>query len=74
MIPAALRARYGLKPGTELELVAEDFGIRLVPRVSRPRLVKVGNLLVARPTVPAKDLPQIDVASLVEEERDRWPL
>jgi hypothetical protein len=30
-------------------------------------------LLVARPTVPVSELPKIDVAALIEEERDRWP-
>jgi AbrB family looped-hinge helix DNA binding protein len=73
VIPAELRARYDLKPGTRLELVSEEFGIRLVRTVSRPRLVMVGKLLVARPTVPARELPAVDVPALVERERDRWP-
>jgi len=29
--------------------------------------------LVARPTVPHEELPAVDVAALIEEERNRWP-
>ena len=35
--------------------------------------VKVGRRLVARPTVAADDRPVIDIAALIEEERNRWP-
>ena len=73
MIPAQLRARAGLKPGTSLEVVLDDTSVRLFRRVPGPRLVRVGRRLVARPTVPARDLPSLDVAALVEEERNRWP-
>jgi hypothetical protein len=40
---------------------------------SGPRLVKVGRRLVARPTVAADRRPSVDVAGVVEEERNRWP-
>ena len=73
VIPAPIRARAGLRPGTELEVVADDVSVRLIRRVPGPRLVKVGRRLVARPTAPARDLPALDFASLVEEERNRWP-
>ena len=73
MIPAPLRARAGLKPGTSLEVVLDDTSVRLFRRVPGPRLVRVGRRLVARPTVPARDLPSLDVAALIEEERNRWP-
>jgi hypothetical protein len=38
-----------------------------------PRLIKVGRRLVARPTAPSQARATIDVAALVEEERNRWP-
>ncbi|MFZ5468877.1 MAG: AbrB/MazE/SpoVT family DNA-binding domain-containing protein [Myxococcota bacterium] len=71
VIPASARARMHLRPGTELEVLVDDVSIRLVRRVSPPRLVKKGRRLVARPT--AKELPEVDVARLIEEERNRWP-
>jgi hypothetical protein len=36
-------------------------------------LIKVGRRTVARPSVAAEIRPGIDVAALVEEERNRWP-
>ena len=73
VIPAAIRSRAGFSPGTELEVVVEGFSVRLVRAVPGPKLVKVGNRLVARPSVPLDRLPTVDVATLVSEERDRWP-
>jgi AbrB family looped-hinge helix DNA binding protein len=73
VIPAPIRARAGLRPGTEVEILLDDLSVRLVRRVPRPRLVRVGRRLVARPSVAAKDRPDVDVAALVEEERNRWP-
>ncbi len=73
VIPAAIRRRAGLKPGTELEVVVDDTSVRLLRRVPGPRLVRVGGRLVARPTVAQDRLPAIDPAALVEEERSRWP-
>jgi hypothetical protein len=35
--------------------------------------VKIGRRLVARPTVAADRRPSIDVAAIVEDERNRWP-
>jgi AbrB family looped-hinge helix DNA binding protein len=74
VIPAAVRQRLGLRPGTPLAISSDDVSIRLEPVVSPPKLVRLKNgLLVARPTVPVSELPKIDVAALIEEERDRWP-
>jgi AbrB family looped-hinge helix DNA binding protein len=73
VIPAAIRARAGLRPGTGVEILLDDLSVRLVRHVPRPRLVRVGRRLVARPTAAAKDLPDVDVAALIEEERNRWP-
>jgi AbrB family looped-hinge helix DNA binding protein len=73
VIPAAVRARAGLRPGTELEVILDDESIRLVRIIPRPKLVRVGTRLVARPTVSARELPRVDVAGLIDEERSRWP-
>jgi AbrB family looped-hinge helix DNA binding protein len=73
VIPAGIRERLGLRPGTPLDVSVEDASIRLVPAASAPRLVQRRGRLVARPTVPRHELPAIDVASLIEEERNRWP-
>jgi AbrB family looped-hinge helix DNA binding protein len=73
VIPAAVRERAGLTPGTELEITTDEFGIRLERVAQGPRLVKVGRRLVARPTVAGDNRPTLDVAALVEEERNRWP-
>jgi AbrB family looped-hinge helix DNA binding protein len=73
VIPAALRERAGFAPGAELEITEDELGIRLQRVAAGPKLVKVGRRLVARPTVPAGERPAVDVAAVVEEERNRWP-
>jgi AbrB family looped-hinge helix DNA binding protein len=73
VIPASIRQRLGLRPGTPLEVTVEDASIRLAPTASPPQLVKRRGRLVARPTVARHELPAIDVATLIEEERNRWP-
>ena len=73
VIPAALRERAGLTPGSELDISEDELGIRIVRTATPPRLVKVGRRLVARPTVAAADRPDVDIAALIEEERNRWP-
>ena len=73
VIPAAIRERGGLAPGTELEITIDEFGVRLERVAAGPRLVKVGRRTVARPTVAADLRPGIDIAALIEEERNRWP-
>jgi AbrB family looped-hinge helix DNA binding protein len=73
VIPAPIRVKAGFKPGTELEVILDDVSVRLLRRVPGPKLVRVGRRLVARPTVHAANLPPIDLADLVAEERDRWP-
>jgi hypothetical protein len=40
----------------------------------RLHFVKIGERTLARSTVPADDGPPIDIPTLVEEERNRWPL
>jgi AbrB family looped-hinge helix DNA binding protein len=73
VVPAAIRERAGLTPGTELEITVDETGIRLEPVAPGPRLVKIGRRLVARPTATAHARPALDIAALVEEERNRWP-
>jgi AbrB family looped-hinge helix DNA binding protein len=73
VIPAALRERAGLAPGAELEITQDELGLRLERVSEGPRLVRVGKRLVARPTVSNNERPRIDVAALVEDERNRWP-
>jgi AbrB family looped-hinge helix DNA binding protein len=73
VIPSTIRDRAGLAPGTLLEVTVDDTGVRLTPVAPGPRLVKVGRRLVARPTVAADARPVLDIATLIEEERNRWP-
>ena len=73
VIPAALRERASFGAGTELDVKLDDLGIRLERVASPPRLIKVGRRLVARPTAPAETRAVVDIALLVEEERNRWP-
>jgi AbrB family looped-hinge helix DNA binding protein len=73
VIPASVRERAGFTPSTELEITVDEFGVRLERVAPGPRLVKVGRRLVARPTAAADARPKVDVAALVEEERNRWP-
>jgi AbrB family looped-hinge helix DNA binding protein len=71
VIPASIRERAGLVAGAEVEVTLEDAIIRLERVAPGPRVVKVGRRLVARPTAAVR--PRVDVAALVEEERNRWP-
>jgi AbrB family looped-hinge helix DNA binding protein len=73
VIPAGMRERAGLTPGAELEITEDDTGIRLERVAAGPKLVKVGRRLVARPTVSRDARPSLDIATLVEDERNRWP-
>ena len=73
VIPAAIRDRAGLIPGSELEITEDELGVRIQRVAPGPKLVKVGRRLVARPSMVARERPTIDVAALIEEERNRWP-
>ena len=73
VIPAAVRESAGFTAGTTLEITVDEFGVRLERVADGPRLVRIGKRLVARPTVAANERPIVDVATLVEEERNRWP-
>jgi AbrB family looped-hinge helix DNA binding protein len=73
VIPAAVRERAGLSAGSELEVTEDELGIRLERVAAGPKLVKIGRRLVARPTVGRDNRPDLDIATLIEEERNRWP-
>jgi AbrB family looped-hinge helix DNA binding protein len=73
VIPAAIRERAGLTAGAELEITEDETGIRLERVATGPRLVKVGRRLVARPTAPSGERPAVDVAAVIQDERNRWP-
>lgn len=73
VIPAAARERAGFEPGATLEVSIDEFGVRLQRVAVGPRLVRVGGRLVARPVADPDRRPVVDVAALVEEERNRWP-
>ena len=48
VIPAAIRERAGLTPGSELEITEDELGVRLQRVAPGPKLVKIGRRLVAR--------------------------
>jgi AbrB family looped-hinge helix DNA binding protein len=73
VIPASLRERAGFTAGTELEITQDELGLRLARVAPGPRLVRVGRRMVARPTAAVDTRPSIDIAALIEEERNRWP-
>ena len=72
VIPAPLRERAGFLPGAVLQVTVDDTGIRLERVAAGPTLVRVGKRLIARPAAGAGG-PDVDIAALVEEERNRWP-
>ena len=73
VIPAAAREKAGFAPGTELEVTVDETGVRIERVAPGPRLVKAGRRLVARPTASTESRPVLDIASLIEDERNRWP-
>jgi AbrB family looped-hinge helix DNA binding protein len=72
VIPAATRAKVELQPGAEFDVIVEEGSTRLVRAVPRSTLVRVGKRLVARPTADSRSPPRVDVAALIQEERNRW--
>ena len=71
--PAAVRERAGFEPGTELDVLVDELGVRLVRRVAPPELRRVRGRLLAQPTAAKASLPTIDPATWIDAERDRWP-
>jgi AbrB family looped-hinge helix DNA binding protein len=73
VIPVAVRRRAGLHPGTELDVVVDDLGVRLVRRAKPPKLHRVRGRWLARPDLPHGKLPAIDPVAWIDAERERWP-
>jgi AbrB family looped-hinge helix DNA binding protein len=73
VIPASIRDRAGLTPGTTLEITVDEFGVRLEPVAPGPKVVRAGRRMVARPTGDVNIRPSLDISALVEDERNRWP-
>lgn len=71
VIPASLRRKAGLTPGTPLEASYENGAIRITRDVPGPEIAQRGKRRIASPA--KKDGAFIDIAAMVEEERDRWP-
>jgi AbrB family looped-hinge helix DNA binding protein len=66
VLPKPLRARYGLRPGTELEITegAQEFALR--PAHHGPSLVEIDGILVHQ-GVPQGEL---DIAKAIREDRE----
>lgn len=73
VIPAEIRRRAMLEPGTAIRIVFDAGGVRIERDVPPPQIVREGRFLRVRPTAPGEDLPELDIPALVDEERDRWP-
>lgn len=71
VIPAEVRKRLQFEPGTALDVVVDEFSVRLVRAAPEPALERRGKRMVVTPRASG-ELPEIDVAALIEEERDRW--
>jgi len=73
VIPAAIRRRAGLEPGSELEIRLDEDGIRIRRVVPAPRVVFRHGRRIVEPSIPYDECPEVDVPELVREERERWP-
>lgn len=67
VVPKALRERFGLHPGTELEIEAVADGLHLRARDSAPAFIEKEGVLVHHAASPAME---IDVAAFINRERD----
>lgn len=52
VVPKAIRDRFALKPGDDLEITVEATGIRLCPVASASPLTEEGGILVCSSAVP----------------------
>jgi len=66
VVPKAVRERYGLHAGTDLELEETGRGIVLSPVESEPALVRQNGVLV----YTGKIAPGVDHTKLVEYDRE----
>ncbi|MFO8027960.1 MAG: hypothetical protein R6U56_09875 [Opitutales bacterium] len=72
VIPAELRRKAGLIPGTPLAATYEDGTIRLRRDVPGPEVTTHGKRRIARPKGHGTE--PVDIAGRIEEERNRWPI
>lgn len=72
VIPVGLRRKAGLQPGTPLSATYEDGAIRIQRDVPGPEVTTHGKRRIARPK--GRTAEPVDIASRMEEERNRWPI
>ena len=73
VVPASIRERAGLSPGSELEITEDELGVRLQRVAAGPKLVKIGRRLIAGPTATRNRRPHVDLCEIVDDERNRRP-
>lgn len=66
VVPKAIRDRFALKPGDELEITLEGDGIRLRPVAPASPLTEEGGLLVCSSAVPPSAW---DIGAFLDEQR-----
>lgn len=74
VIPSQVRSKIGLKAGAELAIEFDESSVKLTRVAAPPKLIRKGKRLVISPSVNPGDAPEVDIVSMVEEERQRWPL
>ncbi len=63
MIPKAIRERYGLDEGAEVEIIAAPDGITLIPSRTERRIVRRGRVLAIDTGAETAPLEAFDVES-----------
>lgn len=66
VLPKAVRERFHLVPGTELELTTEADGVRLAVRATQPALVTRQGVLVHHGPAPVA----LDIAAFINKTRE----
>jgi AbrB family transcriptional regulator (stage V sporulation protein T) len=66
VVPKALRDRFALKPGDDLEVILEPDGIRLRPAAAASSLAEKEGILVCSSAVP----PEVwDIGAFIDQQR-----
>jgi AbrB family looped-hinge helix DNA binding protein len=66
VVPKAIRDRFAMKPGDDLEITVESDGIRLRPTAPASPLAEEGGILVCSSAVPPSAW---DVGAHIDEQR-----
>jgi len=77
VVPKAIRDRFAVKPGDDLEITIESDGIRLRPAAPASSLAEEAGILVCSSAVPAADLGDRGVfgrTKIPAELGAGWPL